>query len=77
MNATRVSLPTGITSPVLRVHDQLQVDHAQVLRLGQPVRRGTDHPVAVPGQQRLFGQCGQRLLEPGRVFLSAGCGEVR
>jgi hypothetical protein len=52
------------------------VCHAQVLRLGQQVRRGTDNPVTVPGQQRLFGHCGQRVLEPGRVFLSAGCGEV-
>jgi hypothetical protein len=63
-------------APVLRVHDQLQVDHTQVLRLGQQVRRGTDHPVAVPGQQRLFGQCGPRVLEPGHVFLSAGGWEV-
>jgi hypothetical protein len=63
-------------APVLRVHDQLQVDHARVLHLGQQVRRGTDHSVAVPGQQRLFGRCGPRVLEPGRVFPSAGCGEV-
>jgi len=44
---------------------------------GQQVRRGTHYPVAVPGQQRLFGQCGPRVLEPGRVFRSAGCREGR
>lgn len=54
-------------TPVLRVHDQVQVHQAPVLRLRQLVRRSADDSLPVPGQQRMFGRRPARHREVGYV----------